>query len=129
MVLMIDFSIKMDYGVKFDLRTIHIYIYIYIVYCVGSGAYFADDPRKSHNYTAADEANTRVMFYNKVLLGDEAILTDIDKSLIAAPREYHSVRGTGRQYTEYIIYRHGQVLPYLKIIYRASFNTKWIDPF
>jgi len=59
------------------------------------------------------------MFDNKVLLGDEAILTDMDKSLVAAPREYHSVSGTGRQYTKYIIYRYGQALPYLKVIYRA----------
>ncbi len=43
----------------------------------------------------------------------------MDNLLVAAPREYHSVRGTGRQYTEYIIYWYDQALPYLKIIYRA----------
>ncbi len=59
------------------------------------------------------------MFYNKVLLGMEAILANTDASLVAAPRDYHSVRGTGREYTEYIVYRYGQALPYLKIMYKV----------
>jgi hypothetical protein len=59
------------------------------------------------------------MFYNKVLLGNEAIRTEIDRKLISAPHGYHSVRGTRlHEYTEYIVYRYGQALPYLKIIYR-----------
>ena len=57
------------------------------------------------------------MFYNKVLLGNESILVEPDDSLVAAPIDFHSVRGTGLGYTEYIIYRYGQALPYLKIIY------------
>ena len=38
---------------------------------LGSGAYFADDPRKSHNYTSPAGApnSARVMYYNKVVLG------------------------------------------------------------
>jgi hypothetical protein len=35
----------------------------------GFGAYFADDPNKSHGYTSPDESNERVMFICKVLLG------------------------------------------------------------
>jgi hypothetical protein len=57
------------------------------------------------------------MFYNKVLLGNEAILPNTDQSLVSAPQDFHSVRGTEFEYTEYIIYRYGQALPYLKIIY------------
>jgi hypothetical protein len=88
---------------------------------LGHGAYFADNPLKSHDYTAAnpDNNNTRVMFYNKVLLGNPSILTAANNSLVSAPIGFHSVIGKHSPRTEYIIYRYGQALPYLKIIYRA----------
>ncbi|CAF2158143.1 unnamed protein product [Rotaria magnacalcarata] len=82
------------------------------------GAYFADDPRKSHNYTAVDPINkTRVIFYNKVILGKESIMNQADRTLTAAPQDFHSVRGTQFQYPEYIVYRFAQALPYIKITY------------
>jgi hypothetical protein len=59
------------------------------------------------------------MFYNKVLLGKESIQTETNTALVSAPKDHHSVRGTKFTYTEYIIYRYGQALPYLKIIYKA----------
>ncbi|CAF4126080.1 unnamed protein product, partial [Rotaria sp. Silwood2] len=85
----------------------------------GHGAYFADDPRKSHQYTnpvAADE--TRVIFYNKVLLGNESICSAADNSLVSAPKGYHSIQGTAFTYKEYIVYRYGQARPYLKVTYK-----------
>jgi hypothetical protein len=87
----------------------------------GRGAYFADDPQKSHGYTDPDltNNNTRVMYYNKVLLGKPSILTATDSSLVSAPKGFHSVIGKHNPLTEYIIYRYGQALPYLKIIYTA----------
>ncbi len=87
---------------------------------IGHGAYFADDPRKSHTYTGADATDqTHVMFYNKVLLGNQLILSNPDQTLVSAPVGYHSVKGTTFNYNEYIIYRYGQALPYLKIIYKV----------
>ncbi|CAF3897591.1 unnamed protein product, partial [Adineta steineri] len=84
------------------------------------GGYFADDPKKSHDYTVSNATDqTRVMFYNKVLLGNESIQNVADQTLISAPKGFHSVRGTAFPYTEYIIYRYGQALPYLKITYKA----------
>jgi hypothetical protein len=59
------------------------------------------------------------MFYNKVLLGIESVQTAIDQTLVSAPKGFHSVRGTHFTYTEYIIYRYGQALPYLKITYKV----------
>jgi hypothetical protein len=59
------------------------------------------------------------MFYNKVLLGNESIQNTANNALVSAPIDHHSVRGTQFTYTEYIIYRYGQALPYLKIIYKA----------
>ncbi|CAF1512068.1 unnamed protein product [Rotaria sordida] len=89
---------------------------------LSQGAYFADEPRKSHGYTAAEGTDqTRVMFYNKVLLGGESIQNTTNNSLAAAPKDHHSVRGIQFQYTEYIVYRYGQALPYLKIVYKSSF--------
>ena len=87
---------------------------------LGHGAYFADDPRKSHGYTApAAPHQTRVMFYNKVVLGNESIQPQPNNALVSAPKSFHSVRGTAFAYCEYIVYRYGQALPYLKITYKA----------
>ena len=84
----------------------------------GRGAYFADDPRKSNGYAPPDaKTNRRVIFYNKVLLGIESVQTATNNQLGAAPLNHHSVHGTGFQYHEYIVYRYGQALPYLKITY------------
>ena len=85
---------------------------------LGHGAYFADNPAKSHAYTVVDPPhNSRIMFYAKVLLGKSSILTAPNNKLIAAPRNYHSVAGQHNPMTEYIVYRYGQALPYLKIVY------------
>ncbi|CAF1073805.1 unnamed protein product [Adineta steineri] len=88
----------------------------------GHGAYFADNPLVSHGYTAADLNNqTRIMYYNKVVLGKESILQVLNQDLMSAPKGYHSTHG---QYPgnpvsdEYIVYRYGQALPYMKITYR-----------
>ena len=86
---------------------------------LGHGAYFADNPQKSHNYTAPGSSNKRVMFYNKVVLGNQWELKAADNSLVSAPIGYHSVVGRHSHLTEYIIYRYGQALPYLKITYTA----------
>ncbi|CAF3722605.1 unnamed protein product, partial [Rotaria sordida] len=57
----------------------------------GAGAYFADDPRKSHGYTAAEGANqAHVMFYNKVTLGKESVKGQAENNLVAAPKGFHS---------------------------------------
>ncbi len=59
------------------------------------------------------------MFYNKVLLGKESIQNTTNNTLVSAPKDYHSVRGTQFTYAEYIIYRYGQALPYLKMTYKV----------
>lgn len=87
---------------------------------LGAGAYFADDPRKSHSFTAADGPNgSHVMFYNKVILGKESVQQQTNNTLVAAPIGFHSVKGTQFQYSEYIVYRFGQALPYLKVTYKV----------
>ncbi|CAF1126013.1 unnamed protein product [Rotaria sordida] len=84
------------------------------------GAYFADDPRKSNLFARPDPTTQRrVIFYNKVLLGVESVQTQPNNSISVAPLNHHSVHGTGFQYHEYIVYRYGQALPYLKITYTA----------
>ncbi|CAF4693767.1 unnamed protein product, partial [Rotaria sp. Silwood2] len=68
----------------------------------GHGAYFADDPNKSHGYTEVNTANgTHVMFYNKVLLGNPTTLTATDNTLVSAPHGFHSVIGKHTAMTEY----------------------------
>ncbi|UJR34537.1 hypothetical protein I4U23_027314 [Adineta vaga] len=94
-------------------------------YAVGMydrGSYFADNPLKSHGFTSSDptKRNTRVMFYSKVLIGKPYILKAANKDLMAAPKEFHSVIGQHSPQTEYIVYRYGQALPYLKIIYQGG---------
>ena len=85
---------------------------------LGHGAYFADDPRKSNSYTQLQAQNQgRVMFYTKVILGFVSQQNAVNNTLTSAPRGFHSVTGTGFTYSEYIIYRYGQALPYIKITY------------
>ncbi len=92
----------------------------FCVYHVGHGSYFADNPRKSHNYTVPDPlTQTRVMFYAKVLLGNVSVQKTANGALVSAPLGYHSVIGKMPDFTEYIIYRCGQALPYLKIVYKV----------
>ena len=85
---------------------------------LGHGAYFADDPAKSHKYTQPGSNQERVMFYNKVILGVISTMNATNNTLTSAPQGCHSVKGTGFQYTEYIVYRYAQALPYLKITYK-----------
>ena len=62
------------------------------------------------------------MYYNKVLLGKIFVMREIDRELKSAPIGFHSVHGIhpGRPGDdEFIVYRYGQALPYLKITYRA----------
>jgi hypothetical protein len=59
------------------------------------------------------------MYYNKVLLGIESKQTAVDQKLVSAPLGFHSVVGTLNGFTEYMVYRYGQALPYMKIIYKA----------
>ncbi|CAF4138931.1 unnamed protein product [Rotaria sp. Silwood2] len=89
----------------------------------GHGAYFADNPSVSHRYTEANLSDhTRVIYYNKVVLGNEAILHELNTELMSAPQGYHSIHGQFEGHPnddEYIVYRYGQALPYLRIIYKA----------
>ncbi|CAF2245743.1 unnamed protein product [Rotaria magnacalcarata] len=90
----------------------------------GHGSYFADNPGAHvHAHTAANEKDqTRVMYYNKVVLGKIHKMQEVQPNLKSAPVNYHSVHGIhpGRPNDdEYIVYRYGQALPYLKITYKA----------
>lgn len=91
------------------------------LFYLGHGAYFADNPFKSHGYALADPTTkTRVMFYNKVSLGNPHVINAHDSSLVCAPQGFHSIIGMHNPLTEYIVYRYGQALPYLKIVYRGN---------
>lgn len=59
------------------------------------------------------------MFFNKVCLGKPHTLTNTDQTLVSAPHGHHSIIGKHSDLTEYIVYRYGQALPYLKMIYTA----------
>ncbi|CAF1043228.1 unnamed protein product [Didymodactylos carnosus] len=89
----------------------------------GHGAYFADNPVVSHFYTSRDPIDqTRIMYYNKVLLGNEHILQEINRELDSAPKGYHSTHGKypgNPMSDEYVVYRYAQALPYLKITYKG----------
>jgi hypothetical protein len=125
MDMMIDIgeeSLEKGNGVRdnegiFDCNFFYFYVYL------GIGAYFAHNPRVSHNYTVPDPTNqTRIMYYNKVTLGNESIVQVQNANLVAAPKGYHSTHGQFPSIPdadEYIVYRYGQALPYLKITYKA----------
>lgn len=87
----------------------------------GHGAYFAHNPAVSNGYTRANPTDqTRIMYYNKVALGKESIVQELNTTLMSAPQGFHSTHGTFADYPdcdEYIVYRYGQAMPYLKITY------------
>ncbi|CAF4952737.1 unnamed protein product [Rotaria sp. Silwood1] len=65
----------------------------------GHGAYFADNPQKSHGYARPDiNDGTHAMFYAKVLSGIPSVLNHDNPKLTSAPIGFHSVQGTGGQY-------------------------------
>lgn len=62
------------------------------------------------------------MYFNKVALGKESVVTDQNQDQMSAPIGFHSTHGTfpGQPNDdEYIVYRYGQALPYLRITYKA----------
>lgn len=62
------------------------------------------------------------MYYNKVVLGRESLLHETNGALMSAPKGYHSVHGQFKGQPnddEYIVYRYGQALPYLRITYKV----------
>ncbi|CAF3032918.1 unnamed protein product [Rotaria sp. Silwood2] len=89
----------------------------------GRGVYFADNPGVSHRYTEVNSNDqTRIMYYNKVLLGNESILDEPNSELMLAPPGFHSTHGKSSGQAnddEYIVYHDTQVLPYLRITYKA----------
>ena len=89
----------------------------------GYGAYFADNPGVSHGYTVADSNDqTRTMYYNKVTLGKESVVQELNMDLVSALKDFHSTHGkfaSNPNADEYIVYRYGQALPYLKITYKV----------
>lgn len=89
------------------------------MFIIGRGAYFADNPSKSHGYTktSASGGTIRIMFYTKVTLGVPDVLTVNNTSLAAPKVGHHSVQGTANPMTEYIVYTNTQALPFLKITY------------
>lgn len=119
MVLMIGIFLPVDSMVRKILIVDHV-DFLFLFY-LGHGAYFADNPNKSHSYTSPDPTTTtRVMFYNKVSLGNPHVINATDSSLVCAPLGFHSIIGKHNSLTEYIVYRYGQALPYLKIVYRGN---------
>ena len=91
------------------------------MFIIGHGAYFADKPIKSHQYTKTSQTDTnRKMFYSLVTLGQIFDKPTTDNSLVAAPIDYHSVRGLANaDMIEYIVYRSSQAMPHLLITYQA----------
>ena len=94
------------------------------LYVIGYGAYFTDNTQHhAHGHAAPNEQDqTRVIYYNKVLLGKVFVMREINRELKSAPLDHHSVHGIHPELPgqdEFIVYRYGQALPYLKITYRV----------
>ncbi len=85
----------------------------------GSGAYFADDPKKSHSYTQPNpnKNNERIMFICNVILGKEQILNKASNNRHAPDIGFDSVIGKAGSATEYIVYKYGQAKPLFRVHY------------
>lgn len=58
----------------------------------GKGAYFADVPSKSHDYTG--DGPLRYMFLVNIALGKQEVLTAADNKKLGPGKGYHSILGT-----------------------------------
>ena len=93
---------------------------LFFLLITGHGAYFADNPAKSHGYTKTNGSGgtTRIMFYNKVTLGIPEILNATNTTLRSSKSWLSfSTRYSANPMTEYIVYTNTQALPFLKITY------------
>ncbi len=82
----------------------------------GHGAYFADNPFKAHGYNGGTPV--RVMFWCKVLVGNPERTTSTNTSRVCPSPGYHSIiYDVPSAHKEYIVYRYGQVKPYMMIKY------------
>ncbi len=59
----------------------------------GRGAYFADNPVMSNEYTFPDDKGIRYMFINKVILGKQQPFKVTDHNLVAPSIGFDSVYG------------------------------------
>ena len=83
----------------------------------GRGAYFADDPEKSHAYTGTGP--TRYMFICNVALGKQEELKNSANNKTGPTRGFHSIYGnSANSPKEYIIDRWGQAKPLYLIVYQ-----------
>lgn len=84
----------------------------------GRGAYFADTPVKSHDYTQPNANGCRHMFIVCVALGNQEHLTAATNEKLGPSKGFHSILGTAGKVNEYIIDRWGQAKPVLLITYK-----------
>jgi hypothetical protein len=117
-----DYGFFKIHGRFGKIKIIHFKNILLNSFIPGNGAYFSDNPQKSHEYTLPtnDDDTTRIMFYTKVVLGQEMITTNVNNALCSPPRDYHSVRGVVSDTSEYIVYRLTQALPFVVITYRIN---------
>ena len=76
----------------------------------------------TRTFSDANDNDKLVIFLTKVLMGNVQKLNRHRTNLISAPDKYHSIHGTFPHLPnrdEFIIYRYGQALPYIKIRYKA----------
>jgi len=98
----------------------------------GTGAYFAADPRKAHNFTKHSANRVNLMFYCHVLLGKVEVLqgekgdppVPQGHQRTAPKQGYNSIRGEGHgpfhTVHEYVIFKSEQALPQYQIEYEGG---------
>jgi hypothetical protein len=112
------FKIEGDYG---NVNH-HFYWSFFIFFLLGHGAYLADDPSKSHEFTSSDD-DVQIMLYCKAIMGNISVIEgklNDDEIKASASIGYHSTKGlpSPGSPAEYIVYRNTQIIPHLKITYK-----------
>ena len=116
-----DYGFFKTHGSFGKMKTIHIENVLFNSFILGDGAYFSDNPQKSHEYTQpTNDDATHILFYTKVVLGREMILNNVNDALHSPSRDHHSVHSIASDTSEYIVYRLTQALPFLVITYRTK---------
>lgn len=84
----------------------------------GRGAYFADVPEKSDDYSQRNADGVKQMLIVKVALGTQEVLNNADNDKLGPSKGYHSILGQAGKHNEYIIERWGQAKPMYLISYK-----------
>src|SRR3990167_1891421 len=87
----------------------------------GKGFYFTNNIRLVERLSQKQGTKQRVVFYSRVILGKCKIVDEQEKINHRADLEgFHSVERKGKEGSEFVVFRIGQAIPFVKIVFETK---------